>query len=83
MDLKVTNPHLEFLCVLHEETGHAYITQFHKPRSTHLENYFRQWAGSKGPGIGKSCAGRFCASITVLADGKFIVVEEGFFKLTA
>lgn len=75
-----TNPHLEFLCIFQEETGDIFLNQFHQPRSSlsDLKTYVRQWAGRRAPHPVKV---RAC--IKVLSGGKFIVVEEGFFKFAA
>lgn len=72
-----TNPHLEFLCIAHEETGEIYLHQFHHSRTTDIEYYFRAWTKNH------RLPGKFVACIKVLSDQKFIVVEEGYFKLTA
>lgn len=80
-ELKVTNPRLEFLCVLQENTGEIFLHQFNQPRCASLQNYFWEWAISKTKGDGTPLAGRFTTCIKTYENGAWCVVEEGFFKL--
>lgn len=82
MNIEVTNPHLEYLCILHEDTGEVFVTQFHKPRSMRIQQYFEQWARSKIE-ASTPLIGKFAACIKLSENGAWRVVEKGFFKLTA